>query len=557
MKNFNDSVIYQIYVKSFMDSNGDGLGDIPGITSRLDYLEKLGVDYLWLTPVFVSPMNDNGYDVADYYKVDPSFGTLKDLEHLISEAKKRGMGIMLDMVFNHTSTHHEWFQKALKGDPKYKDYYIFRKGKDGGPPTNWMSKFGGNAWGYVPEFDEYYLHLFDKTQADLNWENQEVREELYRIVNFWLKKGVSGFRFDVVNLISKPDVFVDDEIGDGRRFYTDGPKIHQYLKELNRRSFGQVEDTITVGEMSSTTLENCVRYSHPEEDELSMVFNFHHLKVDYDEGDKWSLMDFDFQALKDIFDHWQSGMDEHGGNMALFLSNHDQPRALSRFGDDENYPKESAKMLATTLHMLKGIPYIFQGEEFGMTNAYFTSIEEYRDVESTNYYNILKKEGLDEEKILKILQAKSRDNGRTPILWNSDKGHGFTTGTPWIPFSRKEGVSAERDLKDENSIFAYYQKLIQLRKENPVIQSGSYEMVGKNHKKLFSYLRTLEEKRVLVISNFYGEQVYFDPAQHGLPEGIPENYKVLLGNYDALSWENGKISVRPYETMVLSIEPHK
>jgi len=540
-----------------MDSNGDGLGDIPGITSRLDYLEKLGVNYLWLTPVFISPMNDNGYDVADYYKVDPSFGTLDDLEHLIFEAKKRGLGIMLDMVFNHTSTDHEWFQKALKGDPKYKDYYIFRKGSGGNPPTNWISKFGGNAWEYVPEFDEYYLHLFDKTQADLNWENEDVREELYEIVNFWLDKGVSGFRFDVINLISKPDEFADDEIGDGRRFYTDGPKIHQYLKELNRETFGRVADTITVGEMSSTTLENCVRYSHPEEDELSMVFNFHHLKVDYDEGDKWSLKNFDFQELKEIFDHWQSGMDNLGGNMALFFSNHDQPRALSRFGDDKNYHKESAKMLATSLHLLKGIPYIFQGEEFGMTNAYFTSIDDYRDVESINYYNILKKQGLPEEIIIKILQAKSRDNGRTPILWNGEDGHGFTTGTPWIPFSKMEGINMEEDQKDENSIFAYYQKLIRLRKESPVIQKGSYKIIDKDHKSLFTYLRTLGEERILVISNYYGEQVNFDPSKYDLPELSRENYKVLLSNYDQFNLEKEKISIRPYESLVLSIEPHK
>lgn len=464
---------------------------------------------------------------------------------------------MLDMVFNHTSTDHEWFQKALKGDPKYKDYYIFRKGSEGNPPTNWISKFGGNAWEYVPEFDEYYLHLFDKTQADLNWENEDVRKELYDIVNFWLDKGVSGFRFDVINLISKPDEFIDDEIGDGRRFYTDGPKIHQYLKELNRKSFGRADDTITVGEMSSTTLENCVRYSHPEEDELSMVFNFHHLKVDYDEGDKWSLKDFDFQELKEIFDHWQSGMDQYGGNMALFFSNHDQPRALSRFGDDKNYHKESAKMLATCLHLLKGIPYIFQGEEFGMTNAYFTSIDDYRDVESINYYNILKKQGLPEEKIIKILQAKSRDNGRTPILWNGEDGHGFTTGTPWIPFSKMKGINMEEDQKDENSIFAYYQKLIRLRKENPVIQKGSYRIIEKDHKSLFTYLRTLGEERILVISNYYGKQVDFDPSKHDLPELKRENYKVLLSNYDQFNLENGKISIRPYESLVLSIEPHK
>lgn len=553
--NFNDKVIYQIYVKSFMDSNGDGLGDIAGITSRLSYLEKLGVDYLWLTPVFVSPMNDNGYDVADYRKIDPSFGTMEDLENLIKEAKKRGMGIMLDMVFNHTSTAHEWFQKALLGDPKYKDYYIFKKGTDCAPPTNWESKFGGNAWEYVPQFDEYYLHLFDKTQADLNWENEEVRKELYDIVNFWLDKGVSGFRFDVVNLISKPETYENDDLGDGRRFYTDGPKIHQYLKELNRESFGQKEDSLTVGEMSSTSLENCVRYSNPSEKELSMVFNFHHLKVDYEKGDKWSLKPFDFQELKEIFDHWQTGMQEHQGNMALFYNNHDQPRVVSRFGHDKKYHKESAKMLATSIHMLRGIPYIYQGEEFGMTNAYFTSIHEYRDVESTNYYEILRKEGLPEERILEILQAKSRDNGRTPVLWNDEEGRGFTEGTPWIPFAKGPSVSAEKDMKEEDSIFSYYQKLIKLRKTNPVIQDGTYEILEKDHPSLFCYVRALGEKKVLVLNNFYDKEEEFSLISHGFPPVDEKKVRLLLTNYNELCIKDGKICLRPYESVVIGVEP--
>lgn len=553
--NFNDKVIYQIYVKSFMDSNGDGLGDIAGITSRLSYLEKLGVDYLWLTPVFISPMNDNSYDVADYRKIDPSFGTMEDLEELIEEAKKRGMGIMLDMVFNHTSTAHEWFQKALLGDPKYKDYYIFKKGADGAPPTNWESKFGGNAWEYVPQFDEYYLHLFDKTQADLNWENEEVRKELYDIVNFWLDKGVSGFRFDVVNLISKPETYENDDLGDGRRFYTDGPKIHQYLKELNRKSFGQKEDSLTVGEMSSTSLENCVRYSNPSEKELSMVFNFHHLKVDYEKGDKWSLKPFDFQELKDIFDHWQTGMQEHQGNMALFYNNHDQPRVVSRFGNDKKYHKESAKMLATSIHMLRGIPYIYQGEEFGMTNAYFTSIHEYRDVESTNYYEILRKERLPEEQILEILQAKSRDNGRTPVLWNDEEGRGFTHGTPWIPFAKGPSVSAEKDLKEEDSIFSYYQKLIKLRKSNPVIQEGTYEILEKDHPSLFCYVRALGEKKVLVLNNFYDKEEEFSLINHGFPPVDERNVRLLLTNYNELCTKDEKICLRPYESVIISVEP--
>lgn len=555
MKNFNDKVIYQIYVKSFMDSNGDGLGDIAGITSRLDYLEKLGVDYLWLTPVFVSPMNDNGYDVADYRKIDPSFGTMDDLEELIAKAKERGMGIMLDMVFNHTSTAHEWFQKALAGDPKYKNYYLFKKGVQGGPPTNWLSKFGGSAWEYVPQFDEYYLHLFDKTQADLNWENEEVRKELYAVVNFWLDKGVSGFRFDVVNLISKPEVYEDDLEGDGRRFYTDGPKIHAFLKEMNRESFGRKEDSLTVGEMSSTSLENCVRYSRREENELSMVFNFHHLKVDYEQGDKWSLKPFDFQELKDIFDHWQRGMQEHQGNMALFYNNHDQPRVVSRFGNDGKYHQESAKMLATSIHMLRGIPYIFQGEEFGMKNAGFTSIGEYRDVESTNYYEILRQEGLPEDQILEILRAKSRDNGRTPVLWEEGDGRGFTTGTPWIPFAKGAQVTAAQDLSAEDSIFSYYQKLIQLRKKSKVIQEGSYRILDKNHPTLFCYMRELDQEKILVLNNFYGKEETFSLADHGFSKENPKKITLLLGNYNTLQENDGKICLRPYESVVISVEP--
>lgn len=555
MKNFNDKVIYQIYVKSFMDSNGDGLGDIAGITSRLDYLEKLGVDYLWLTPVFVSPMNDNGYDVADYRKIDPSFGTMDDLEELIAKAKERGMGIMLDMVFNHTSTAHEWFQKALAGDPKYKNYYLFKKGVQGGPPTNWLSKFGGSAWEYVPQFDEYYLHLFDKTQADLNWENEEVRKELYAVVNFWLDKGVSGFRFDVVNLISKPEVYEDDLEGDGRRFYTDGQKIHAFLKEMNRESFGRKEDSLTVGEMSSTSLENCVRYSRREENELSMVFNFHHLKVDYEQGDKWSLKPFDFQELKDIFDHWQRGMQEHQGNMALFYNNHDQPRVVSRFGNDGKYHQESAKMLATSIHMLRGIPYIFQGEEFGMKNAGFTSIGEYRDVESTNYYEILRQEGLPEDQILEILRAKSRDNGRTPVLWEEGDGRGFTTGTPWIPFAKGAQVTAAQDLSAEDSIFSYYQKLIQLRKKSKVIQEGSYRILDKNHPTLFCYMRELDQEKILVLNNFYGKEETFSLADHGFSKENPKKITLLLGNYNTLQENDGKICLRPYESVVISVEP--
>ena len=406
MKDFKKSTIYQIYPKSFYDTNGDGIGDLKGVIEKLDYLKNLGVDYIWLTPFYPSPQVDNGYDISDYYSIDPSFGTLEDFEKLVEEAKARNIYIMLDMVLNHTSIEHNWFKKALDGEKKYKDFYIFKEAENNEPPTNWESKFGGTAWEHVEKFDEYYLHLFDRTQADLNWENKEVRKEIYDIVNFWIEKGVKGLRFDVINLISKPEKYENDLDGDGRKFYTDGPKIHEYLKELNENTYGNSDDIITVGEMSSTTLENCIRYSNPEEKELSMVFNFHHLKVDYYNGDKWTIMNFDFKKLKEIFKNWQENIQDANGWNALFWCNHDQPRVVSRFGNDKKYLKESAKMLATTIHMMRGTPYIYQGEEFGMTNPYFESIEQYRDVESINYYNISKSQGKAEEEILEDFKRK-------------------------------------------------------------------------------------------------------------------------------------------------------
>lgn len=558
MKSIRDKVIYQVYVKSFMDSNGDGKGDIAGITMKLDYLKRLGVDCLWLTPVFVSPMNDNGYDVADYYRIDPSFGTMEDLEILIAEAKKRGLGIMLDMVFNHTSTEHEWFRKALAGDRKYKDYYIFRKGREALPPTNWISKFGGNAWEMVPGTDEYYLHLFDRTQADLNWENEELRKELFDVVNYWIGKGVTGFRFDVVNLISKPEVFEDDSTGDGRRFYTDGPKIHEHLKELMRNTFGKHEGMITVGEMSSTSIENCVRYSNPLEEELSMVFNFHHLKVDYEAGDKWTLKEFDFMELKRIMGDWQEGMEKEGGWMALFYNNHDQPRAVSRFGNDKRYHRESAKMLATSIHLMRGTPYIYQGEEFGMPNAYFQDISEYRDVESINYYDILKSNGMDEALILEVLRAKSRDNGRTPMLWDGSEGHGFTTVEPWLPFARVSGIDAESDISSDDSIFNHYRKLINLRKEYAVISDGSFRMACMDDNRLLCYLRCKDEGKLLVVNNFYEEETSLDLNEILVETGNDFSsctfQDALISNYPDLIKSGDMIKVRPYESFALYVE---
>ena len=538
--NFKDKVVYQIYPKSFYDADGDGLGDLRGVTAKLDYLADLGVDYLWLTPFFPSPQRDNGYDVADYCAVDPRFGTMADLEELIAEADKRGIGLMFDMVFNHTSTEHQWFQKALAGDETYQNYYIFKEGDPDAPPTNWVSKFGGNAWEYVPSLKKWYLHLFDVTQADLNWENPAVRAELAKVLRFWKDKGVKGFRFDVVNLISKPEVFENDCEGDGRRFYTDGRNVHRYLQELV--AAGGIEGMVTVGEMSSTTLENCIGYTAPDRHELSMCFSFHHLKVDYKNGDKWALMPPDRQALKDIFAHWQEGMQAHEGWNALFWCNHDQPRAVSRFGDDGRYWKESAKMLGMATHFMRGTPYIYQGEELGMTNAHFTTIDQYRDVESLNYYRILQQQGHTPAQALEILAARSRDNGRTPMQWDATAHAGFTAGTPWIGVvDNYETINAAAQVEDPDSIFGWYRTLIALRKTHKVISEGRIEMLYRDNADLLAYRRFTDEEELLVVCNLTGHEVSLT-----LPEGW-QDAPLLLGNYPAAP----RTTLRPFECLAL------
>ena len=538
--NFKDKVVYQIYPKSFYDADGDGLGDLRGVTARLDYLARLGVDYLWLTPFFPSPQRDNGYDVADYCAVDPRFGTMADLEELIAEADKRGIGLMFDMVFNHTSTEHQWFQKALAGDETYQNYYIFKEGDPDTPPTNWVSKFGGNAWEYVPGLKKWYLHLFDVTQADLNWENPAVRAELAKVLRFWKDKGVKGFRFDVVTLISKPEVFENDYEGDGRRFYTDGRNVHRYLQELV--AAGGIEGMVTVGEMSSTTLENCIGYTAPDRHELSMCFSFHHLKVDYKNGDKWALMPPDRQALKDIFAHWQEGMQAHEGWNALFWCNHDQPRAVSRFGDDGRYWKESAKMLGMATHFMRGTPYIYQGEELGMTNAHFTGIDQYRDVESLNYYRILQEQGHTPAQALEILAARSRDNGRTPMQWDATAHAGFTAGTPWIGVvDNYKTINAAAQVEDPDSIFGWYRTLIALRKAHKVISEGRIEMLFRDNADLLAYRRFTDEEELLVVCNLTDREVPLT-----LPEGW-QDAELLLGNYPA----GPRTALRPFECLAL------
>lgn len=553
MNNFSDKVIYQIYLRSFKDSNGDGIGDIRGITQQLDYLKELGVDYLWITPFFVSPQNDNGYDVADYRNIDPIFGTMEDLEELIREGKKRGMELMLDMVFNHTSTSHEWFQKALAGDEKYQNYYIFKDGTPDKIPTNWESKFGGPAWEYVPHLKKWYLHLFDVSQADLNWENPEVREELKNVIRFWQKKGIGGFRFDVVNLISKPEHFEDDHIGDGRRFYTDGRHVHEFLKELTADT--GLDQYVTVGEMSSTTLDNCIRYSNPQEKELSMCFNFHHLKIDYKDGKKWELMEPDLMRLKELFETWGTGMQEGNGWNALFWCNHDQPRIVSRLGAEDRYWKESAEMLAASVHLMRGTPYIYQGEEIGMTNPHFDDIRQYRDVESLNYYRILLEQGKTSREAMDILQARSRDNGRTPVQWNAGENAGFTTGTPWIGIDKNyQTINAAAQRNDPDSILAFYKRLIQLRKEKKVIAEGEIAFLEKENANVLAYRRVLDGEELIVFNNLTGH-----PAEVHLDEAW-KNYSILLTNYEgeksrteeALHQASGNTwTLRPYETLTL------
>ena len=549
-KDFRKSTVYQIYPKSFCDTNKDGLGDLRGVIEKLDYIKELGVDYIWLTPFFVSPQNDNGYDVADYYNIDPRYGTMEDVDELIAEADKRGMGLMFDMVFNHVSTDHEWFKKAMQGDPYYKDFFYFRKGKpDGSAPTNWVSKFGGSAWEYVEKFDEYYLHLFDVTQADLNWENENVRREVQNIVKFWMEKGVKGFRFDVINLISKAG-FEDDPDGDGRKFYTDGPKIHQYLKGLNANSFGQDPQIVTVGEMSSTTMENCFQYAGADTGELTMVFSFHHLKVDFMGNEKWVLVPADFQKLKDIMFDWQVNMEEHNAWNAVFWCNHDQPRVVSRFGDEGKYWKESAKMLGTIVHCLRGTPYVYQGEEIGMTNTDFTDISQFRDVESLNNYQILQDKGMSPSDALRIIQVHSRDNGRTPMQWDASRYAGFTAedsnAEPWIAVnSNHTKVNAADQLKDEDSIFHYYQKLIAMRKDLDVIAYGDIEPLDQKNPSVFAYRRTYEGHEMIVAANFYGRDYEWKKA----PE--LEGFEKILGNYKETEvTAEGAIKMKPYEAVV-------
>ncbi|MEB6379659.1 alpha,alpha-phosphotrehalase [Leclercia adecarboxylata] len=539
---WQNGVIYQIYPKSFQDTTGRGTGDLRGVTSRLDYLKTLGVDALWLTPFYISPQVDNGYDVANYVSIDPAYGTLDDFDALVAEAHKRGIRIVLDMVFNHTSTQHPWFREALNKASPYREFYIWRDGTPEQAPNNWRAKFGGNAWRWHAESEQYYLHLFAPEQADLNWENPQVRAELKKVCEFWADRGVDGLRLDVINLVSKDQDFPDDDIGDGRRFYTDGPRIHDYLQEMSRDVFTP-RNLMTVGEMSSTRLEHCQQYAALDGRELSMTFNFHHLKVDYPNGEKWTLAKPDYVALKKLFSHWQQGMHNRAWN-ALFWCNHDQPRIVSRFGDEGEHRVPAAKMLGMVLHGMQGTPYIYQGEEIGMTNPHFSRITDYRDVESHNMFAELRTQGRDADELLAILASKSRDNSRTPMQWDASPNAGFTTGEPWIALGHNaEAINVEAALADPDSVFYTYQALIKLRKTLPVLTWGDYQDLLADHPSLWCYRRQWQGQTLVVIANLSRE------CQPWQPQEMDGHWQVAMSNYAEVSPQPGAMTLRPFEAV--------
>lgn len=553
MTKLGQKVIYQIYPKSFYDSNNDGFGDLKGIIAKIDYLKKLNIDMIWFNPFYVSPQNDNGYDIADYYKIDKRFGTMEDFEEMVAKLKEANIGVMLDMVLNHCSTEHEWFQKALAGDEKYQKYFYLRPAKaDGSLPTNWQSKFGGPAWEKFGDTDLYYLHLYDKTQADLDWHNPDVRAEAAKIVNFWKEKGVAGFRFDVLNVIGKDEVLVNSVDPDHEKpLYTDTPIVHKYIKELNCNTFGTDPEIVTVGEMSSTTIPNSIEYTNPNEHELSMVFTFHHLKVDYDNGEKWSKVPFNFMELKSLLSTWQTEMDKGHGWNALFWNNHDQPWALNRFGDPVNYREKSAEMLATSLHLLRGTPYIYMGEELGMMDPHYKSIDDYVDVETLNGYQMLLDKGVDKDRAFEIVVSKSRDNSRVPMHWDDSKYAGFSNVKPWLMPTDQDEINVEKELAS-GEIFNHYQKLINLRKTEPLIYAGHFKELLPDNKQVFAYERYLDDsnEKLVVFNNFYSNEVTVDlPAEYQ-----DKDCTTLVDNYqNEIQKTSKQITLQPYESLAIKI----
>lgn len=537
---WQSSVVYQIYPRSFQDSNGDGIGDIAGITSRLEYLEKLGIDVIWLSPVYKSPNDDNGYDISDYEAILPEFGTMADMDELIREAKQRGIQIIMDLVVNHTSDEHPWFKEAKKSKTNpYRDYYIWRDPVNGGPPNDLQSIFSGSAWEFDKETNQYYFHLFSKRQPDLNWENPAVQEEVWKLMNFWLAKGIGGFRMDVIDLIGKiPDKGITGN----------GPKLHEYLKKMHKETFGKY-DVLTVGETWGATPEIAKLYSNPDREELSMVFQFEHISLDELPGkSKWDLQPLDFIQLKAILSKWQTALGDEGWN-SLFWNNHDLPRIISRWGNDSpKYRVKSGKMLATILHLMKGTPYIYQGEEIGMVNTPVSSIEELDDIESLNMYRERLAAGYDKADILASINKKGRDNARRPMQWSNHEHGGFTTGTPWLELSpRYPEINVENELADSESLFYHYQRLIQLRKNNPLVVWGTYQEFVPNDTQLFVYERSYENETWLIVANFYEEEADFSHESHKVKE-------IILSNYSDSSVDLANLHLRAYETVVYRLE---
>ena len=537
---WHSSVVYQIYPRSFNDSNGDGIGDINGIREKLDYLKELGIDVIWLSPVYKSPNDDNGYDISDYCDIMDEFGTMEDMDNLLKEANEKGIKILMDLVVNHTSDEHKWFIEAKKSkDNKFRDYYIWRDPVNGHEPNNLGSCFSGSAWQYDESTDQYYLHLFSKKQPDLNWENENVRNEVYKMMNFWIDKGIGGFRMDVIDLIGK----VPDEMITGN-----GPKLHDYLQEMNKAAL-EGHDLLTVGETWGATPEIAKLYSNPKRKELSMVFQFEHIGLDQIEGkEKWDVKPLDLLDLKKVLSKWQTELEGEGWN-SLFWNNHDLPRIVSRWGNDREYRVESAKMLATLLHGMKGTPYIYQGEELGMTNVRFEDINEYNDIETLNMYKDRISKGYSHDEIMASIYAKGRDNARTPMQWDSTENAGFTTGKPWLAVNRNyKFINAEDCLQDKDSIFYHYKKLINIRKHNDTIIYGDYKLLLPEDKNIFAYSRELNGDKIVVVCNFYHNE-----ANLNFKEDF-NNVEILLSNYKDSSILMKDLKLRPYEAIMYRVK---
>lgn len=534
------AVVYQVYPKSFNDTTGSGVGDLAGVTEKLDYLKELGITVIWLSPVYESPGDDNGYDISNYEQIDPAFGTMEDMEQLIAEAKKRGIYIVMDLVVNHTSDEHEWFEEAKSSrDNPYRDYYIWRDPVDGGVPNDLQSTFGGSAWEYSEETGQYYLHLFSKKQPDLNWENSAMRQDVYQMMNFWLDKGIGGFRLDVIDLIGKqPDQLVT----------ADGPKLHDYLQEMNEATFGH-QDVLTVGETWSATVQNAKQYSNPDGSELSMVFQFEHILLDQqDDGEKWDLKPLNLVDLKRTLAKWQTELGDEGWN-SLFWNNHDTPRIVSRWGNDEEYRQESAKLLAILLHLMKGTPYIYQGEEIGMTNYEMASLDDIYDIESINMYHERLAAGYSEVDILASINAKGRDHARTPMQWRGDQAHaGFTAGQPWIPVNDNfTEINVAQNLAEKDSVFATYQQLIQYRRDHDIVVKGDFQLLYPDHPAVFAYKRQWQDDAFVVFANVSEEEQTVDVAELSLND-------VIINNYDEVTVRDGQLTLAPYQAIAITID---